>query len=114
MYADLVSYYKMARHEYALHEITPVLTLRNEGYSYAKFSAVMGISISAVIWLIKKHAADHCARLKASNCRGKDKGLTRCKELAIIRNFCQDRRKTLNKLAEYGTGVRPRTTVSGY
>jgi hypothetical protein len=66
-----------------------------------------------VAWLIKKHAADYCARLKALNRRGKDKGLTRCEVSAILRNVCRDRRQTLNQLAEYGTGDHPlaRTTV---
>jgi hypothetical protein len=49
----------MALHEYTLYEITPVLSFRNEGYSYARISAVTGIPISTVAWLIKKHAADH-------------------------------------------------------
>jgi hypothetical protein len=103
----------MARHEYALHEITPVLSFRNEGYSYLRISAVTGIPRSTVIWLIKKHAADNCARPKAPNRRGKDKGLTRCQVSAILRNVRRDRRQTLNQLAEYGTGDRPlaRTTV---
>jgi transposase len=103
----------MARHEYALHEITPVLSFRNEGYSYSRISAVTGIPKSTVIWLIKKHAADHCAKLKAPNRRGKDKGLTRCEKSAVLRNVRRDRRQTLNQLAEYGTGVHPlaRTTV---
>jgi hypothetical protein len=103
----------MARHEYALHEIIPVLTFRNEGYSYSRISAVTGIPRSTVIWLIKKHAADHCARLKAPNRRGKYKRLTRCDLSAIFRNVRRDRRKTLDQLSEYGTGDRPlaRATV---
>jgi hypothetical protein len=40
---------------------------------YSRISAVTGIPRSTVILLIKKHAADHCARLKAPNRRGKDK-----------------------------------------
>jgi hypothetical protein len=74
----------MAQHEYALDEFIPVLTLRNKGYSYSRISAVTEIPRSTVIWLIKKHAADHCASLKASNRRGKDKELTRCEVSTIF------------------------------
>ena len=81
----------MTRHEYKRDEITPVLFLRKEGYSYMKISEKTHIPKSTVTSLIKKHATDNCAKLKASNRREKDKGLTRREKFAIIRNICTDR-----------------------
>ena len=97
----------MTRHEYKRDEITPVLFLRKEGYSYMKISKKTHIPKSTVASLIKKHATNNCAKLKAPNHREKDKGLTRRKKSAIIRNVCTDRQKTLAQLCKYGTGVHP-------
>ena len=72
-----------------------------------KISEKTHISKSTVASLIKKHATDNCAKLKAPNHREKDKGLTRRKKSAIIRNVCTDCQKTLTQLCKYGTGVHP-------
>ena len=85
----------MMRHEYKRDEITLVLFLRKEGYSYMKISEKTHIPKSTVASLIKKHATDNCAKLKAPNRCGKDKGLTRREKSAMIRNVFTDRQQTL-------------------
>ena len=97
----------MMRHEYKRDETTLVLFFRKEGYYYMKISEKTHIPKSTVASLIKKHATDNCAKLKAPNHREKDKGLTRRKKSAIIRNVCTDCQKTLTQLCKYGTGVHP-------
>ena len=113
MTTNLTTNNKRTRHEYTKDEITPVLAFRKEGYTYTKISNITKIPISTVRWLVKKHAKDSCAKLKAPNHRGKDKRLTRRKKSAIIRNVCADRQQTLAQLCEYGTEVHPlsKTTV---
>lgn len=95
----------MARHEYTLQEIIPVLTLRKEGYSYKKISERVKIPKTTVAMLVRKHAADNCAKLKAPNLRGKNHELTRREKSAVIRNFIRDPEQTLSEVAKYGTGV---------
>ena len=97
----------MTRHEYTKDEITPVLAFRKEGYTYTKISNITKIPISTVRWLVKKHAKDNCAKLKAPNRRGKDKGLSRRDVSALTRNLLRDRRQSLDQLAQYGNGVQP-------
>lgn len=97
----------MTRHEYTRDEIIPVLILKKEGYSNMKISQKTQIPKSTVTALIKKHATDNCAKLKAPNRRGKNKGLTRREKSAIIRNVRTDRQQTLAQLCKYGTGVHP-------
>ena len=97
----------MTRHEYTRDEIIPVLILKKEGYSNMKISQKTQIPKSTVTALIKNHATDNCAKLKAPNRRGKNKGLTRREKSAIIRNVRTDRQQTLAQLCKYGTGVHP-------
>mgnify|MGYP003222458729 FL=1 len=107
MTTNLTTNNKRTRHEYTKDEITPVLAFRKEGYTYTKISSITKIPISTVRWLVKKHAKDSCAKLKAPNRRGKDKGLSRRDVSALTRNLLRDRRQSLDQLAQYGNGVQP-------
>ena len=105
MTTNLTTNNKRTRHEYTKDEITPVLAFRIEGYTYTKISNITKIPISTVRWLVKKHAKDSCAKLRAPNRRGKDKGLSRRDVSALTRNLLRDRRQSLDQLAQYGNGV---------
>ena len=97
----------MARHEYTIQEIAPLLSLRRAGKSYSAISKQEGVPVTTVRRLVKKHLKDNGASLGAPTRRGITNGLTQREKAAVIRNVRRDPQQTLAELAKYGTGVRP-------